>query len=82
MTPITRKHGVLQMNRKGLWKIYPRQPEEQKKPKEKKCWECGSLPHRVTGPQCKKCGLVYEEERIGIEIPGIRSSAGIFEENF
>lgn len=74
--------GNMKMNRKGLFQQSQRLPGEKMKEKELVCWTCGSLSHRVQGIKCKDCDLRFEEERVGIELPGIRSAAGIFEDNF
>jgi rubredoxin len=31
-------------------------------PSEKICTSCASLPHRVVGPKCRTCGLLYADE--------------------
>lgn len=74
--------SMIRMNRRHLWKVDHRKPGEQMKEKEKKCWRCGSLPHRVEGVKCKDCGLLFEEDFIEAEIPTLKSSGGTFENEF
>ena len=81
MTKIfTGKDGNMHMRR--VQHTDHRMPFENMKAKEPKCWVCGSLPHRVEKPKCNRCGLVFEEEVIEMEIPGLKSSQGTFEDKF
>ena len=77
-----RRNNTIRMNRRGLWKINNRRAGEQMKEKEKKCWTCGSLPHRVEGEKCKDCGLLFQEDCIEAEIPTLKSVGGTFEDDF
>lgn len=42
--------------------------------KMKLCLDCGSLPHRVRGPKCPRCGLLFAEQE-PVE-PVLRRSVG------
>ena len=70
------------MSRKGLYKQSMRFHGEKVKEKEKKCWECGSMPWRVDGIVCKECGLRFGEEEIEREKVSLKSSQGTIEDKF
>jgi ribosomal protein L37E len=71
----------MSMNRKGLFPTYRRLNGIPMKEKEKKCWECGSLPWRVEGDVCKDCGLEFSEEITEVQV-SLKSSMGEFEDKF
>lgn len=77
-----RMGNYIRMNRRELFTVEKRRPGEAMKEKEKKCWTCGSLPHRVEGKKCRHCGLKFEEDFIEAEIPTLKSIGGRFEDEF